>query len=32
VDQVFDDDDEADIGGGEVERSKHRHRKKTVVV
>jgi hypothetical protein len=32
VDQVFDDDDEVDIGGGGVERFKLRHRKKTVTV
>ena len=32
IDQVFDDDDEVDIGGGGVERFKLRHRKKTVTV
>ncbi|WP_448044353.1 multiubiquitin domain-containing protein [Bradyrhizobium liaoningense] len=32
VDQVFDNDDEVDIGGGGVERFKLRHRKKTVTV
>lgn len=32
VDQVFEDDDEVDIGGGGVERFKLRHRKKTVTV
>ena len=32
IDQVFDDDDEVDIGGGRVERFKLRHRKKTVTV
>lgn len=32
VDQVFEDDDEVDIGSGGVERFKLRHRKKTVTV
>jgi hypothetical protein len=32
VDQVFEDDDEVDIGGGGVEHFKLRHRKKTVTV
>jgi Multiubiquitin len=32
VDQVFEDHDEVDIGGGGVERFKLRHRKKTVTV
>jgi hypothetical protein len=32
VDQVFEDDDEVDIGGDGVERFKLRHRKKTVTV
>jgi hypothetical protein len=32
IDQVYDDDDEVDIGGGGVERFKLRHRKKTVTV
>jgi hypothetical protein len=32
IDQVFDDDDEVDIGGGGVERFKLRHRKKMVTV
>jgi hypothetical protein len=32
VDQIFEDDDEIDIGGGGVERFKLRHRKKTVTV
>ena len=32
VDQVYDDDDEVDIGGGGVERFKLRHQKKTVTV